>query len=331
MKNALKVLVAIPFNADRAPEAMDRLERAGFELVYNRTGKTYGEAELIEHLPDTFATIASSEPYNQRTLAAGDGVFRVIARVGVGYDQIDVAAATRHNVAVAMAFGTNHEAVADFAFSLLSAMGSNLMGYHEKVAAGRWGGELQQSLWQSTVGIVGLGRIGKALARRCRGFEMRVIAADPVQDMDFARAHGVEYVPLERVFAESDFVSIHCPHMPETDKIVSARMLERMKPSAYLINTSRGGTVDEEALAEALRNHKIAGAGLDVFRTEPLPADSPLRNVPNVIFAPHTAGGNTRSIRDMLSRAADNIIAVRDGQDPGGGLILNPEVLANRG
>lgn len=331
MKNALKVLVTMPFNADRAPEAFDRLERSGFEVVYNRTGKTFGEAEMIEQLPDTFATVASSEPYNERTLTAGDGSFRVIARVGVGYDQIDVAAATRHNVAVAMAFGTNHEAVADFAFAFLSAMGSKLMGYHEKVAGGRWGGELQQSLWQSTVGIVGLGRIGKALARRCKGFEMRILASDPVQDEAFARAHGVEYVPLERVFAESDFVSIHCPHTPETDKIVSAKMLERMKPSAYLINTSRGGTVDEVALAEALRSKKIAGAGLDVFRVEPLAADSPLRDVPNVLFSPHTAGGNTRSIKDMLNRAVDNIIAVRDGRDPGNGLVLNPEVLANRG
>lgn len=328
MNNRLRVLMAIPFNHDRAPDALERLEHAGFEIAFNQKGRTLSEADLIEELPRTFATIAGSEPYNDRTLAAGDGTFRVIARAGVGYDQVDVDAATRHGVAVAMAFGTNHEAVADHAFSLIAALGSRLLPYHRKVMDGRWGGDVQLSLWQATVGIIGLGRIGKALARRCAGFEMRILAHDTVRDEQFARRYGIEYVEIDRLFAESDFVSVHSPHDASTDKIVSRERLALMKPEAFLVNTSRGGTVDEAALVDALQTGRIAGAGLDVFEVEPLPAGSPLRQLDNVVLTPHCAGGNTRSVRDMLVRCVDSIIAIRDGEDPGEGLVLNPEVLS---
>jgi len=328
MKNSLRVLVAIPFNADRAPEALAKLERAGFEIAFNERRRAMTEADLIEELPRTYATIAGSEPYNERTLAAGDGAFRVIARAGVGYDQVDVAAATRHDVAVAMAFGTNHEAVADHAFALIAALGSGLFPYHKKVMDGRWGGDVHSSLWQATVGIIGLGRIGKALARRCTGFEMRILAHDLVRDEAFAERYGVEYVDLDRLFAESDFVSVHTLHDATTDRMVNRERLALMRPGAFVVNTSRGGTVDEAALIEALEGGRIAGAGLDVFETEPLPGTSRLRQLDNVILSPHCAGGNARSVHDMLVRCADSIIAIREGRDPGPGLVLNPEVLA---
>ena len=330
MKNSSRVLIAIPFNADRAPDALVRLEQAGFELSFNRTGRTLSEADLIEELPTTFATIAGSEPYNERTLEAGRGTFRVIARMGVGYDQVDVASATRNDVAVAMAFGTNHEAVADHAFSLIAALASRILPYHQKVLAGRWGGDVQLSLWQATIGIIGLGRIGKALARRAAGFEMRILAHDAVRDDAFAERYGIEYVALDQLFRESDFISVHTPHDRSTDRIVSRERLASMKGTAFLVNTSRGGTVDEAALIEALERGRIAGAGLDVFEVEPLPAASKLRELDNVILSPHCAGGNTRSVRDMLIRCVDNIIAIRDGRDPGPGLVLNPEVLERR-
>jgi D-3-phosphoglycerate dehydrogenase len=328
MNDRLRVLVAVPFHVRPDNAALLRLEQAGFEIAWNGHGRALREAELLLELPRTFATIASSEPYNERTLTAGAGALRVIARMGVGYDQIDLAAATRHGVAVAMAFGTNHEAVADHAFALIAALGAQILPYHRKVLDGRWGGDVHPSLWQATMGIIGLGRIGKALARRCRGFEMRILAHDIAPDAAFARAHGIEYVPLERLFRESDFVSVHTPHDASTDKIVGRAGLGLMKPGAYLINTSRGGTVDEAALAEALESGQIAGAGLDVFEVEPLPAGSPLRELENVLLSPHCAGANTRSMQDMLDRCVDSIIAIRDGRDPGPGLVLNPEVLA---
>jgi D-3-phosphoglycerate dehydrogenase / 2-oxoglutarate reductase len=326
MRNTRRVLVAVSGLAGRAPRTLERLHEEGFEVVIEDRGRALSEDELLAAIPGIFATIASSEPYNERTLAAADEL-RVIARMGVGFDRVDVAAATRHGVAVAMAFGTNHEAVADHAFSLMAALGSQLGAYHAKVLGGGWGGNVHSSLWRATVGIVGLGRIGKALAR---GFEMRILAHDIAPDRAFVDSHGVELVPLDQLLEQSDFVSVHTPHDATTDKLIGREQLARMKPSAYLINTSRGGTVDETALALALAERRIAGAGLDVMAIEPLPASSPLRTLDNVLLTPHCAGTNTRSLVDMLDRCIDSIIAIRDGRSPGDHLLLNPEVLGQR-
>jgi D-3-phosphoglycerate dehydrogenase / 2-oxoglutarate reductase len=327
MQNTQRVLVAVSGLAERAPRTLERLRDAGFEVVVEDRGRALSEAELLAVIPGIFATIASSEPYNECTLAAADEL-RVIARMGVGFDRVDVAAATRHGVAVAMAFGTNHEAVADHAFALLAALGSQVLPYHTKVLGGGWGGNVHTSLWGATVGVVGLGRIGKALARRCRGFEMRILAHDIAPDRAFCEANGIELVSLDQLLEQSDFVSIHTPHDATTDKLIGREQLARMKPTAYLINTSRGGTVDEVALGLALAERRIAGAGLDVMAIEPLPASSPLRTLDNVLLTPHCAGTNTRSLVDMLNRCIDSIIAIRDGRSPGDHLLLNPEVLA---
>jgi D-3-phosphoglycerate dehydrogenase / 2-oxoglutarate reductase len=329
MRNTRRVLVAVSGLEGRAPRTLERLREEGFELVVEDRGRALSEDELLAAIPGIFATIASSEPYNERVLAAADEL-AVIARMGVGFDRVDVAAATRHGVAVAMAFGTNHEAVADHAFSLIAALGSQVLPYHAKVLGGGWGGNVHSSLWRATMGIVGLGRIGKALARRCQGFEMRILAHDIAPDRAFAERHGIELVPLDELLEQSDFVSVHTPHDATTDKLIGRDQLARMKPTAYLINTSRGGTVDETALALALAEKRIAGAGLDVMAIEPLPASSPLRTLDNVLLTPHCAGTNTRSLVDMLDRCIDSIIAIRDGRSPGDHLLLNPEVLRQR-
>ena len=164
-------------------------------------------------LPGVVATIAGTEPYTERVFAAA-AQLKVVARSGVGYDAIDVAAATRHGVAIAMGFGANHNAVADFAFSLMAALASKLIPYHALVADGRWQRSAHMPLWQATTGIVGLGRIGKALAHRCRGFDMRVLAYDVLPDAGFAQQHGIELVDLATLFAEADFISVHAPHTP---------------------------------------------------------------------------------------------------------------------
>ncbi len=322
----MKVLVAIPRVHEATQPALGRLTAAGFELVVNAEGRTLGEAELIALLPGCFATIAGGERYDERLFAAAPDL-KVVARMGVGYDQVDAAAATRHGVAVAMGFGTNHEAVADLAFTMMGALSNRLFAYHREVMEGRWGGHFHPGLFQTTLGILGLGRIGRALARRCRGFEMRVLAYDPVVDPAYAAAEGIELVGLERLFREADFVSVHAPHTAETDKIVSRAHLALMKPSAFLINTARGGLVDEAALAEALAAGRIAGAGLDVFEVEPLPAASPLRSLTNVVLTPHCAGGSVPAVIAMTERAVDQILAIKAGRSPGDDQLLNPEVL----
>jgi phosphoglycerate dehydrogenase-like enzyme len=321
-----RVLVAIPRVHEASRSGLERLQGAGCELVVNPHGRTLSEDELAVMLPGCFASIAGGERYSERVFAAAPGC-KVVARMGVGYDAVDVAAATRHGVAVAMGFGTNHEAVADLALTFMAALSNRLFAYHQEVMEGRWGGHFHPGLWRSTVGILGLGRIGRALARRCRGFEMRVLAYDPIADPAYAAAERIELVELERVFREADFVSVHAPHSPETDKLVNRERLALMKPSAFLINTARGGLVDENALIEALAAGTIAGAGLDVFEVEPLPAGSPLRGLPNVVLTPHCAGGSISAVAMMTERCVDNILAIRDGRSPSDEYLLNPEVL----
>jgi D-3-phosphoglycerate dehydrogenase / 2-oxoglutarate reductase len=284
------------------------------------------EDELIERLPGVVAAIAGGELYTERVFASAPAL-RVVARFGVGYDRVDVAAATRHGVAVAMAFGTNHESVADYAFALAIGLALEILPHHHRVAGGGWGCGFHPGLWGRCMGIIGLGRIGKAMARRCRAFEMRLLAADPLADEAYAAANGIELVPLDELLRRADFVSLHTPLAPETRNLIGRRELALMKPTAFLINTARGGLIDEAALHEALTSGRLAGAGLDVFEAEP-PQGSPLLDLDNVLLAPHAAGMDEAAERLMGERCVASILAILRGQDPGAGYVLNPEVLA---
>jgi phosphoglycerate dehydrogenase-like enzyme len=236
-----------------------------------------------------------------------------------------------------MAFGTNHEPVADFAFALMAALATRLVEYDRGIRQGQWGGFFfgadrgHGRLHGATVGIIGFGRIGRALAKRCQGFGMDILVTDPAMEADVVGRLGCRLVALDELLEQADFVSVHAPLSPDTRGLISAERLGRMKPSAFLVNTARGGMVDEVALAAALREGRLAGAGLDVFAREPLEPDSPLRDAPNLIMAPHVAGSSEWAIESMTRRCVDSILAVLRGEDPGGGLVLNPEVLARVG
>ena len=323
---ATKILHAVPMAHEATLPVLERLRAEGCELTFNRTGRTLTEDELIALLPSVFGTIAGGEAYTERVFAAAPEL-KVVARMGVGYDKVDVAAASRHDVAICMGFGTNHQAVADHAFALMAGLANRLLSYHQEVMEGRWGGHFQPGLWRTTVGIIGLGRIGRALARRCQGFDMRLLAYDAVPDAAYAKEHGIELVDLAMLFREADFVSVNAPLTPATAKIVNREHLGLMKPSAFVINTARGGLVDEAALYEALAAGRIAGAGLDVFEVEPLPPGSPLRRLPNVLLTPHCAGGSVEAVVAMANRCVDNLLAIRD-RSPLGEDLLNPETLA---
>lgn len=321
----LRVLMALHHLGERVTPYVRRLEREGFEVIRNPVGRCLTEDELVEILPGIFATIAAIEPYTDRVFEAARDL-KIVARYGVGYDQVDVAAATRHGVAVAMAFGTNHEAVADSTLTLMAAMVGNVIQHHLTVSRGGWGMEIHPGLWRATVGIVGLGRIGKAVARRCRGFEMRILAYDAVPDVAFAQDNGIHLVPLDRLLREADIVTLHAPHTPETENLIDRERLALMKPTAYLVNTARGGLVDEVALYAALTSGRLAGAGLDVFRKEP-PAGSPLLGLDNVVLSPHCAGSNATSEAAVADRCIDSIVALARGEGPELEYLLNPEVL----
>ena len=187
--------------------------RRGLEVRWNDRGRTLTEAELIERLDGVAATIAGLEHYTERVFAAAPGL-KVVARMGVGYEHVDVAAATRHGVAVAMAFGTNHDAVADHAMALIAAAAHRVAEYDRRVRAGGWGMLLHGRLYETTVGLVGFGRIGRAVAKRCLGFSMEVLVADPVADADTVARLGYRLVELDELLRQSDFVSLHAPLTP---------------------------------------------------------------------------------------------------------------------
>ena len=320
-----KVLVcAMQLHRRRGPW-LQKLEEAGFHVEFNTLGRKLTHDELIKQLPGVYATIAGSEPYNEKSLAAAPEL-RIIARWGVGYDQVDVDTATRHGVAVAMAFGDNHEAVADAAFSLMSSLANDVLQYHNLVAGGGWGGRYHVGLHRKTVGIVGIGRIGRAFIRRCKGFEMRILGYDPLLPPSAVQDLGVELVTLEDLLKESDFISLHAPRAPETESLINRETLALMKSSAFLINTARGNVIDESALVEALSSSRIAGAGLDVFASEP-PSNSPLLNMSNVLLMPHSAGASADAVEGVSQRCVDSIISISRGEDPGDDLVLNPEIL----
>jgi D-3-phosphoglycerate dehydrogenase / 2-oxoglutarate reductase len=304
--------------------ALKRLEEAGLEPVYNTLGRNFTPEELKASIAGCIGTLAGGEKYIEPVFEAARDL-KVIARMGVGWDSVDVDAATRNGVVLAMAFGANHESVADLAFSLMGALATRLFTYHPQIAGGGWQAQTHDSLWKSTLGIIGLGRIGKAVVRRAKAFEMRVLVDDIKPDHDFIRKNGLELVDKDTIFRESDIVTLHCSANAETADLINARTLGLMKPTAFLINAARGSMVEEPALAEALNQGRLAGAGLDVFKREP-PVGSPLLSARNAIFTPHAAGGNARAFDAALNISIDNVLAVARGGRPREDLVVNPEV-----
>lgn len=323
---ARRVLVLVHQIAERPAPYLDRLRQAGFEIVFSGLDRLANEAELIDFLPGIYATMAGGEPYTEKVFASAPDL-KMVARFGVGWDQVDVAAATRHGVAVAMAFGGNHESVADGALTLLLATACNLPAKHNLVVSNGWGNGFHAGVWKKTLGVIGLGRIGRAVARRgARGLDMRVLAYDPVPDRAYAEANGIELVDAETLLRNADFVSLHIPHTKDNEDFINADRLALMKPTAFLINTARGVLVDEDALYDALKNRRIAGAGLDVYKKEP-PLGSPLLELDNVVFLPHSSGMDETGEFGMANKCIDNILAFARGEHPGEEYVLNPSVL----
>jgi phosphoglycerate dehydrogenase-like enzyme len=292
----------------------DLLRQAGFELVFPSKAGQLTEDELLRELPGIAATLAGSEPYTRRVFQASPGL-RVIARVGVGFDAVDLAAATEAGVAVTITPGTNHDAVAEQAFGMILALAKRIVAFDRDVRAGKWPRQATVPLRGRTLGIAGLGRIGKAVARRGACFGMRLLAYEPYPDQAFVQEHRVTLVSLEGLLAESDFLSLHVPLAPESRYLINRRTLALMKPTAFLINTARGGLVNEADLLEALRAGKLAGAALDVFEREP-PGAHPLFALDSVVLTPHTAGVDLQSRDDMAVSAAEAVLTLMRGEWP---------------
>jgi D-3-phosphoglycerate dehydrogenase len=317
INHPFRVLVTANAFMDSGEEVVRPLVEAGAGIVMAPRPGPLPEEELLSCLAGFDAVIASSDPYSRRVLAALPRL-RLIARWGVGVDNIDLAAATEHGVAVTNAPGATTEAVADYTFAMLLALVRHLCPARELMAAGGWGEFRGVEIWRKRLGIVGFGAIGRAVARRAAGFAMTVLAYDPGVDRAAMAAAGVHSAPLPELLAEADFVTLHAALTPATVGMIDAAALRTMKPSAYLINAARGRLVDEAALLQALQEGWIAGAALDVYAEEPPPPDHPLRRLPNCLALPHNAFNTVETAAAVNRAVQENVLAVVRGSRPPG-------------
>ncbi len=322
-----RILVTPPILVRAPGPYREVFDRAGFEVVYPESEMTrMTRDQQVAQLQGIDAVLAGIEVYD-------DSIFirtklRAVARVGVGYDSVDVAAATKHGIPVCVTPGTNEHSVAEHAVALILACFRDIAARDREARAGKWRRSPPlRRLAGNTLGLVGLGRIGRAIVPRAQGLGLSVVAYDPYADHQYAADHQVTLCSFEELLARSEIVSLHLPCNAETTDLMNARTLALMKPTAVLINTARGGLVDETALHDALTTGKIAGAGLDVFKTEPPPADHPLLKLDNVVIAPHMGGLDRDAIDAMGRLAAECVVHLARGEWPAG-CVVNEEVRA---
>jgi glyoxylate reductase len=309
--------------------AAQEILNASCDVDYWTQPERISKEELFRRIGDKEGLVCLlTEKVNEELLSAAPKL-RIAANVAVGYDNITVADCTKRGVAASNTPGVLDETTADFAWTLLMAVARRLGEGEALTRSGKWNGwDLDQlvgaDVWGKTIGLVGFGRIGRAVARRAAGFQMKVIYYDAVRaPLDIERGFHAEYRDLDTLLKEADFVSVHVPMLPETRGLFNEKRLSQMKPTAFLINTARGPVVDEAALVQALESKKIAGAALDVYEKEPQ-IDARLKR-PNVVLAPHIASASLETRTKMACMAAENVVALFKGRRPPN--ILNPEVL----
>ena len=283
------------------------------EIVYNELGVPLRGSDILSHLEGCDAYIAGLDYLTADVIEAMPESVKVISRYGVGVDRVDLAAARRRNITVTNTPGANSTAVCELAFALMLAAARNLPQLHNAVSAGQWPRSEGMELAGKTLGIVGLGAIGKRLAVRAKAFEMEVAAYDPYFDEAFSAAHGIQKMELDALLRKADIVSLHVPLTEETFHLIDAKRIAQMKTGAVIINTARGGLIDEAAAAEAIRSGKLGGLGLDAFEQEPL-IDSPLKGLPHVIFTPHTGAHTSEATEKMAMMSVQNAIQVLTDQ-----------------
>jgi glyoxylate reductase len=305
---------------------------ANCEVEYWNQPNRISRDELVRRVKDKEALVCLlTERVDDDLLRAAPGL-RIASNVAVGFDNIDVPACTRRGVVATNTPGVLDETTADFAWTLMMAVARRIGEGEALARSGNWlGWDLDQlvgtDVWGKTLGVVGFGRIGRAMARRASGFEMKVLYTDAVRVPEAVEQElKAQFRDLNTLLAESDFVTVHVPLLPQTRGLFDAARFSRMKPTAFLINTARGPVVDEAALVDALESGKIAGAGLDVFEKEPFIHPGLKRN--NVVLAPHIASASLETRTKMACIAAENVVARLQGRRPPN--MLNPEVLQSR-
>ena len=323
-----KILITARTLNEVGHSALDLLRQAGCEIVNPPRFGPLPVAELLPVIDGADAVLASMDQFTEGVLnSPATARLKTISRWGVGYDAIDVPAATRQGIVVAYTPGFLNETVADYAFALLLALARRVHEGHLTMRGGQWQSAWGHDVHGKTLGILGCGRIGQAMARRATGFGMRLIGCDPAPNPE-AKKIGLKFVSLDQLLAESNFLSLHAALTPENRGLICEAQLRKMKRDAYLINTARGALLDETALVRALQEGWIAGAALDAFLIEPLPGDHPLRRAPNLLLTPHQASFARETGERVSLTAAQAIVDLMNGRRPQ--FVVNPEVFESQ-
>jgi D-3-phosphoglycerate dehydrogenase / 2-oxoglutarate reductase len=314
LKNC-RILVTPTSYGKNDPRLKSELEALVGEVIYNTSGKPLNSGDVARLLPGVDGYIAGLDQIDRAAISAASGL-KVIARYGVGYDNVDLQAASEHGILVCNTPGANSVSVAELALGLMLALARQLTQADAAVRRGQFPRMSGVSLEGKTIGILGLGAIGKQLARRLAGFDCRLLAYDPYPDLAFAAAHQVELTGMDAVLSSADFLSLHLPLTAETRRMVNGDFLAKMKKGSYLINAARGELVDEDALAEALCSGRLAGAGLDAFVEEPPSVEHPLLKMPNLIATPHLGAQTDGATNNMGWVAFNECLSVLRGESP---------------
>lgn len=322
---AFKVVITDFGDPDYQLEA-DTLAASGLDIELVRLDARTPE-QLLPHIADAHGLIVQWATIN-RALMQAMRRCKVISRYGIGVDMVDLDAATDHGILVCNVPDYCIDEVSNHTLAFLLALNRHLLVQHAHVAAGHWGGPpggAPARLTGQTLGLIGLGNIGRVVAAKAAALGLKVVAFDPYLAPERAASLGVGLRDLDTLLSETDYVSVHCPLTAETRHLIGAAQLARMKPSAYLINMARGPIVDQAALVQALRSGQIAGAAVDVQEQEPPAAGEPLLQLPNVLFTPHTASWSTEAMLQLRRETAQNVVRVLASQPPRA--VVNPKVL----
>ncbi|GGG01669.1 phosphoglycerate dehydrogenase [Paenibacillus abyssi] len=302
----LKVLITPRSFGKGSPAPLEMLKNKGYEIVINPYGRIMTKEEMVSLIQDVDGVIVGVDPLDKEVLQHARKL-KVISKYGVGIDNVDTDYAKQMSIPVTVTAGANKEAVADYAFALMLGTARKLAQIDKECKNVNWNKMTTIDMWGKTLGLIGLGNIGKGVAKRAGGFNMNVLAYDLFQDKAYAEANGIHYVPLETLLKESDFISMHLPLNEQTRHIIGSQQFKIMKPTAVIVNTARGGLIDEEALFCALKENQIWGAGIDVFEQEP-PHNKELLGLDNIIIGSHCAASTYGAIDEMGMMASANII-----------------------
>ncbi len=310
----MKILVTpTSLQPGKGSKALEQLKVFSEDLVFNELGRPLSEDELIPLLKDCDGYIAGLDFITEKVINSCNNL-KIISRYGAGYDRVDIDAARDKGILVSNTPGVNAEAVGELAFSLILSVARKIPYLNASTLNGGWVRSTGVELKGKTMGIIGLGAIGKVVARCAKGFEMNVIAYDPYIDERYCSEHTIRVCSFDEVIRQSDIISLHLPLIDSTKHLINKEAISKMKQGAILINTSRGGIIDEDAAYEALKSNHLGGLGLDAFETEP-PTNSPLFELDNVVVTPHT-GAHTKEATDNMAKAAiQNLIDVLSGND----------------